>query len=81
MLCFVFVIVGLSLVSMCINVVQVALEDFYCQLLMKLIMEYQQKLAEGAVAGNLFYLIQEVESWERLPECSSSLETTKPRNC
>ncbi|CAI4228056.1 unnamed protein product [Auanema sp. JU1783] len=46
-LCFVFVIVGLSLVSMCINVVQVALEDFYINMMMKLIMEYQEKLAAG----------------------------------
>lgn len=46
-LCFVFVIVGLSLVSMCINVVQVALEEFYVGLMMKLIMEYQEKLAAG----------------------------------
>jgi len=28
-LCFLFVIIGLSLVSMCINVIQVALEDLY----------------------------------------------------
>ncbi|VDO92748.1 unnamed protein product, partial [Heligmosomoides polygyrus] len=46
-LCFVFVIVGLSLVSMSINVVQVALEDFYINLMMKLIIEYQQKMAAG----------------------------------
>ena len=46
-LCFVFVIIGLSLVSMSINVVQQAVEDFYVKLLMKLIMEYQAKLAAG----------------------------------
>ncbi|CAD6193493.1 unnamed protein product [Caenorhabditis auriculariae] len=46
-LCFAFVIVGLSLVSMSINVVQVALEEFYVSMMMKLIMEYQEKLAAG----------------------------------
>ncbi|CAI2350597.1 unnamed protein product [Caenorhabditis sp. 36 PRJEB53466] len=46
-LCFVFVIVGLSLVSMTINVIQVALEDFYVNLIMKLIIDYQEKLAAG----------------------------------
>ncbi|CAI5448552.1 unnamed protein product [Caenorhabditis angaria] len=46
-LCFVFVIVGLSLVSMTINVIQVALEDFYVNMMMKLIIEYQEKLAAG----------------------------------
>uniref|UniRef100_A0A158P7R5 Ion_trans_2 domain-containing protein n=1 Tax=Angiostrongylus cantonensis TaxID=6313 RepID=A0A158P7R5_ANGCA len=46
-LCFVFVIIGLSLVSMSINVVQVALEDFYVKLMMKLIIEYQEKMAAG----------------------------------
>ncbi|PAV74310.1 hypothetical protein WR25_23559 [Diploscapter pachys] len=46
-LCFVFVIIGLSLVSMSINVGQQAVEDFYVKLLMKLIMEYQAKLAAG----------------------------------
>ncbi|WKY05317.1 hypothetical protein Q1695_005936 [Nippostrongylus brasiliensis] len=46
-LCFVFVIIGLSLVSMSINVVQVALEDFYVNLMMKLIIEYQEKMAAG----------------------------------
>ncbi|CAJ0931064.1 unnamed protein product, partial [Mesorhabditis belari] len=46
-LCFVFVIVGLSLVSMCINVVQVAIEEMYMAFLMKLIMEYQEKMAAG----------------------------------
>ncbi|VDM53815.1 unnamed protein product [Angiostrongylus costaricensis] len=44
-MCFVFVIIGLSLVSMSINVVQVALEDFYVKLMMKLIIEYQEKMA------------------------------------
>ncbi|VDM47122.1 unnamed protein product [Toxocara canis] len=46
-LCFVFVIIGLSLVSMCINVIQTALEDLYMKLLMKLLVEYQSKLAQG----------------------------------
>ncbi|RCN52462.1 Ion channel [Ancylostoma caninum] len=46
-LCFVFVIIGLSLVSMSINVVQVALEDFYINLMMKVIIEYQEKMAAG----------------------------------
>ncbi|KJH51885.1 Ion channel [Dictyocaulus viviparus] len=52
-LCFVFVIIGLSLVSMSINVVQkvntfqVSLEDFYVNLMMKLIIEYQEKMAAG----------------------------------
>ncbi|KAE9554750.1 hypothetical protein FO519_002011 [Halicephalobus sp. NKZ332] len=43
-LCFVFVIIGLSLVSMCINVIQQALEDLYKRLLMKLLMDYQASL-------------------------------------
>uniref|UniRef100_A0A914W723 Potassium channel domain-containing protein n=1 Tax=Plectus sambesii TaxID=2011161 RepID=A0A914W723_9BILA len=46
-LSFVFVIVGLSLVSMCINVIQNALEDLYMQLLMKILLDYQRKIAEG----------------------------------
>ncbi|PIC32848.1 hypothetical protein B9Z55_013036 [Caenorhabditis nigoni] len=46
-LCFVFVIVGLSLVSMTINVIQVALEDFYVNLIMKLVLDYQKKMAAG----------------------------------
>ncbi|KAK6048544.1 hypothetical protein COOONC_13951 [Cooperia oncophora] len=46
-LCFVFVIIGLSLVSMSINVVQVALEDFYINLMLKVAIEYQQKMAAG----------------------------------
>ncbi|EYB93938.1 hypothetical protein Y032_0177g591 [Ancylostoma ceylanicum] len=46
-LCFVFVIIGLSLVSMSINVVQVALEDFYINLMMKVIIEYQERMAAG----------------------------------
>ncbi|KAK5964453.1 hypothetical protein GCK32_011805, partial [Trichostrongylus colubriformis] len=46
-LCFVFVIIGLSLVSMSINVVQVALEDFYVNLMLKVAIEYQEKMAAG----------------------------------
>ena len=46
-LCFVFVIIGLSLVSMCINVIQQALEDLYKRLLMKLLMDYQANLQKG----------------------------------
>ncbi|XGW31966.1 hypothetical protein V3C99_010273 [Haemonchus contortus] len=46
-LCFVFVIIGLSLVSMSINVVQVALEDFYINLMLKVAIEYQEKMAAG----------------------------------
>ncbi|KAK0398828.1 hypothetical protein QR680_002770 [Steinernema hermaphroditum] len=49
-ICFVFVIVGLSLVSMCINVIQAAIEDLYTKLLMKLLLEYQAKLAQGSDA-------------------------------
>ncbi|KAI1732722.1 ion channel domain-containing protein [Ditylenchus destructor] len=45
--CFVFVIIGLSLVSMCINVIQLALEDLYRRLLMKILLDYQAKLAQG----------------------------------
>lgn len=45
--CFIFVIIGLSLVSMCINVIQCALEDLYKRLLMKILMDYQAKLAQG----------------------------------
>ncbi|VDN04228.1 unnamed protein product [Thelazia callipaeda] len=46
-LCFVFVIIGLSMVSMCINVIQLALEDFYIKILLKLVFEYQSKLSQG----------------------------------
>uniref|UniRef100_A0A0N4Z3C6 Ion_trans_2 domain-containing protein n=1 Tax=Parastrongyloides trichosuri TaxID=131310 RepID=A0A0N4Z3C6_PARTI len=46
-LCFVFVIIGLSLVSMCINVIQGAIEDLYKRLLLKLLMEYSAKIAEN----------------------------------
>lgn len=45
--CFIFVIIGLSLVSMCINVIQSALEDLYKRLLMKILMDYQTKMAQG----------------------------------
>lgn len=44
--CMLLIIVGLSLVSMMINVIQDALEDAYMQLLMKILIEYQKKLAE-----------------------------------
>jgi hypothetical protein len=45
--CFIFVIIGLSLVSMCISVIQAALQDFYKRMLMKLLADYQAKLASG----------------------------------
>jgi len=44
---FYFVIVGLSLVSMCINVIQHRLEELYMQLLMMVFEEYQKRLMEG----------------------------------
>lgn len=44
---FYFVIVGLSLVSMCINVIQHRLEELYMQLLMMIFQEYQKRLMEG----------------------------------
>lgn len=47
--CFIFVIIGLSLVSMCINVIQQALEDLYQNLLMKILLDYQTKLAQGKI--------------------------------
>ncbi|KAI6192862.1 hypothetical protein M3Y99_01912700 [Aphelenchoides fujianensis] len=50
-LCFLFVITGLSLVSMTISVIQAALEDLYKRLLMKLLAEYQAKLASGDHKG------------------------------
>lgn len=46
-LCFVFVIVGLSLVSMCINVIQNALQDLYKRMLMKLLADYQAAMSKG----------------------------------
>lgn len=46
-LCFVFVIIGLSMVSMCINVIQGSLEDLYIKILMKLILDYQSRLDQG----------------------------------
>jgi hypothetical protein len=60
--CFIFVIIGLSLVSMCISVIQASLEDLYKSILMKLVRgsflekgifhcfqltDYQAKLAQG----------------------------------
>lgn len=46
-MCFVFVIIGLAMVSMCINVIQTALEDFYIKVFLKLFLEYQSKLSQG----------------------------------
>uniref|UniRef100_A0A0R3S6H0 Ion_trans_2 domain-containing protein n=1 Tax=Elaeophora elaphi TaxID=1147741 RepID=A0A0R3S6H0_9BILA len=46
-MCFVFVIFGLAMVSMCINVIQTALEDFYTKVFLKLFLEYQSKLNQG----------------------------------
>ena len=46
-LCFVFVIIGLSLVSMCINVIQNALQDLYKKMLMKLLADYQAAMSKG----------------------------------
>lgn len=42
-----FVIIGLSLVSMCINVIQQKLEELYLQLLMMILQEYHHQLASG----------------------------------
>uniref|UniRef100_A0A914CN28 Potassium channel domain-containing protein n=1 Tax=Acrobeloides nanus TaxID=290746 RepID=A0A914CN28_9BILA len=50
-LCFFFVITGLSLVSMCINVVQQAIEEWYKELLMQLLKDYQANLAKGDHKG------------------------------
>uniref|UniRef100_A0A915PNV9 Potassium channel domain-containing protein n=1 Tax=Setaria digitata TaxID=48799 RepID=A0A915PNV9_9BILA len=46
-MCFVFVIIGLAMVSMCINVIQRALEDFCVKVFLKLFLEYQSKLNQG----------------------------------
>lgn len=51
-----FVIVGLSLVSMCITVIQRRLEDLYLQLLQMILQEYHRQLMEngdqvGATVG------------------------------
>nr|CAD2178140.1 unnamed protein product [Meloidogyne enterolobii] len=45
-LCFIFVIIGLSLVSMCINVIQNSLEDLYRKLLLKILSDYQAALTK-----------------------------------
>lgn len=50
-LCFAFVIIGLSLVSMCINVIQSALEDLYVKILMKILVDYENKLKQGDQMG------------------------------
>ncbi|KAI6200449.1 Potassium channel subfamily K member 18 [Aphelenchoides besseyi] len=50
-LCFLIVIIGLSLVSMTIAVIQQSLEELYKKLLMKLLLEYQAKLASGDHKG------------------------------
>ncbi len=42
-----FVIIGLSLVSMCINVIQRKLEELYMQLLLMILQEYQKQLESG----------------------------------
>ncbi|VDM07422.1 unnamed protein product [Wuchereria bancrofti] len=47
-MCFIFVIIGLAMVSMCINVIQRALEDFYIKVFLKLFLEYQSKLNQGS---------------------------------
>ena len=39
---FVFVMIGLSLVSMCINVIQNSIEDFYKRLLSQTLENYKQ---------------------------------------
>ncbi|MCP9265621.1 BMA-TWK-8 [Dirofilaria immitis] len=54
-MCFVFVIIGLAMVSMCINVIQTALEDFYINIFLKLFLEYQSKLnqGDGAVGASM----------------------------
>ncbi|MFH4975314.1 hypothetical protein AB6A40_002023 [Gnathostoma spinigerum] len=46
-LCFVFVILGLSMVSMCVSVIQASIEEIYTKLLMSILLEYHAKLAEG----------------------------------
>ncbi|VDM92116.1 unnamed protein product [Onchocerca ochengi] len=46
-LCFVFVVFGLAMVSMCISVIQTALEDFFMNFFLKLFLEYQSKLNQG----------------------------------
>ncbi|EJD73808.1 hypothetical protein LOAG_18795 [Loa loa] len=47
-MCFVFVVFGLAMVSMCISVIQQALEDFYIKVFLKLFLEYQSKLNQGS---------------------------------
>ncbi|KAL7071411.1 hypothetical protein ACQ4LE_009145 [Meloidogyne hapla] len=47
MLCFIFVMIGLSLVSMCIMVIQISLEDFYKNMIVKLVTDYQTKMERG----------------------------------
>ena len=57
-LCFFFVITGLSLVSMCINVVQQAIEEWYKELLMQLLKDYQANLAKGSFHQIFIFLNQ-----------------------
>ncbi|CAK5091058.1 unnamed protein product [Meloidogyne enterolobii] len=47
MLCFIFVMIGLSLVSMCIMVIQLSLEDFYKKMIVKVVTDYQIKIERG----------------------------------
>ncbi|KAL7071322.1 hypothetical protein ACQ4LE_009236 [Meloidogyne hapla] len=51
-LCFIFVIIGLSLVSMCINVIQNSLEDLYRKLLLKILSDYQAALTKDGSHKN-----------------------------
>ncbi|OZC09088.1 Ion channel [Onchocerca flexuosa] len=58
-MCFVFVVIGLAMVSMCISVIQTALEDFFINFFLKLFLEYQSKLNQGNdMAGASIDLMQ-----------------------
>ncbi|KAF7636547.1 hypothetical protein Mgra_00003936 [Meloidogyne graminicola] len=48
MLCFIFVMIGLSLVSMCIMVIQLSLEDLYKKIVVKFVTDYQTKVERDA---------------------------------
>lgn len=63
--CMMFVITGLSLVSMLISVIQEALEELFMQLLMKILMEYQKKLAEGG--NNTDAAMGMMDAWQNSP--------------
>nr|CAD2204002.1 unnamed protein product [Meloidogyne enterolobii] len=58
MLCFIFVMIGLSLVSMCIMVIQLSLEDFYKKMIVKVVTDYQIKIDRNQRRSSMASIIK-----------------------